>query len=215
MFLPSPMTEEQLKALLKMVKGDTSLQEKFKAAASPDAAVEIAKDAGFAITAITIFFFAVTIIGPHTPVQANYYQGCNEECKEAERRSAEMMPKALPDEPRIPNPSIPRIKMPSMEPTKMRGMPSMEPTKMRGMPSMEPMEMPEGPMGIPSMEPMEMPRGIGEFPDMEPMEKPILEPTKMRGIPSIEPTEMPSFESISPDSPFGETCTPGSVLCDF
>ena len=85
------MTEEQLKALLKMVKGDTSLQEKFKAAASPDAAVEIAKDAGFAITAITIFFFAITIIGPHTPVQANYYQGCNEECQEARRRSAEMI----------------------------------------------------------------------------------------------------------------------------
>ena len=81
------MSEEQLKALLKKVKGDTSLQEKFKAAASPDAAVEIAKDAGFAITAITTFFFAITIIGPHTPVQANYYQGCNEECQEARRRS--------------------------------------------------------------------------------------------------------------------------------
>ena len=66
------MSEEQLKALLKKVKGDTSLQEKFKAAASPDAAVEIAKDAGFAITAITTFFFAITIIGPHTTVQAQY-----------------------------------------------------------------------------------------------------------------------------------------------
>ena len=76
------MTEEQLKALLKMVKGDTSLQEKFKAAASPDAAVEIAKDAGFAITAITIFFFAMTIIGPHTTVQAN--QGCNRECRDCD-----------------------------------------------------------------------------------------------------------------------------------
>ena len=64
------MLEEQLKALLKKVKGDTSLQEKFKAAASPDAAVEIAKGAGFAITAITTFFFAITIIGPHTTVQA-------------------------------------------------------------------------------------------------------------------------------------------------
>ena len=87
------MSEERLKALLKKAKGDTSLQEKLKGAASPDAAVEIAKDAGFAITAITTFFFAITIIGPHTPVQANYYQGCNEECQEAERRSAEMMPK--------------------------------------------------------------------------------------------------------------------------
>jgi len=46
-----PMSEEQLKAFLEKVKTDTSLQEKLKAAASPDAAVEIAKDAGFAITA--------------------------------------------------------------------------------------------------------------------------------------------------------------------
>ena len=63
------MSEEQLNAFLEKVKGDTSLQEKLKAAASPDAAVEIAKDAGFAITTATIFFFAITIIGPHT-VQA-------------------------------------------------------------------------------------------------------------------------------------------------
>ena len=45
------MSEEQLKAFLEKVQGDTSLQEKLKAAASTDAAVEIAKDAGFAITA--------------------------------------------------------------------------------------------------------------------------------------------------------------------
>ena len=45
------MTEEQLKAFLEKVKSDTSLQEKLKAAASPEAAIEIAKDAGFAITA--------------------------------------------------------------------------------------------------------------------------------------------------------------------
>ena len=45
------MSEEQLNAFLKKVKGDTSLQEKLKAAGSPEAAVEIAKDAGFAITA--------------------------------------------------------------------------------------------------------------------------------------------------------------------
>ena len=45
------MSEERLKALLKKGKGDTSLQEKLRGAASPDAAVEIAKDAGFAITA--------------------------------------------------------------------------------------------------------------------------------------------------------------------
>ena len=47
----SPMTEEQLNAFLEKVKSDTELQEKLKAAASPDAAVEIAKDAGFVITA--------------------------------------------------------------------------------------------------------------------------------------------------------------------
>ena len=45
------MSEEQLKAFLEKVQGDTSLQDKLKAAASPEAAIEIAKDAGFSITA--------------------------------------------------------------------------------------------------------------------------------------------------------------------
>ena len=45
------MSEDQLKAFLEKVKGDTSLQEKLKAATSPEAALEIAKDAGFSITA--------------------------------------------------------------------------------------------------------------------------------------------------------------------
>ena len=45
------MSEEQLKAFLEKVKGDTSLQEQLKAAASPEAAIAIAKEAGFAITA--------------------------------------------------------------------------------------------------------------------------------------------------------------------
>ena len=45
------MSEEQLKAFLEKVKADTSLQEKLKAAASPEAALEIAKDGGFSITA--------------------------------------------------------------------------------------------------------------------------------------------------------------------
>ena len=45
------MSEEQLNAFLEKVKSDTSLQERLKAAASPDAALEIAKEAGFAITA--------------------------------------------------------------------------------------------------------------------------------------------------------------------
>ena len=44
------MSEEQLKAFLEKVKGDTSLQERLKAAASPEAAIEIAKEAGFSIT---------------------------------------------------------------------------------------------------------------------------------------------------------------------
>ena len=45
------MTEEQLKAFLEKVKGDTSLQEKLKAAADTDAVVSIAKEAGFSISA--------------------------------------------------------------------------------------------------------------------------------------------------------------------
>ena len=45
------MSEEQLKAFLEKVKGDSSLQEKLKAAADADAVAAIAKEAGFAITA--------------------------------------------------------------------------------------------------------------------------------------------------------------------
>ena len=45
------MSEEQLKAFLEKVKVDTNLQEKLKAAADSDAALGIAKEAGFAITA--------------------------------------------------------------------------------------------------------------------------------------------------------------------
>ena len=45
------MSEEQLKAFLDKVKADTSLQERLKAAGSNEAAIEIAKAAGFAITA--------------------------------------------------------------------------------------------------------------------------------------------------------------------
>ena len=40
------MSEEQLKAFLEKVKGDTSLQEKLKAAKSPDDLVDIAKEHG-------------------------------------------------------------------------------------------------------------------------------------------------------------------------
>ena len=45
------MSEEQLKAFLEKVKSDTSLQEKLKDASDVDAALAIAKEAGFAITA--------------------------------------------------------------------------------------------------------------------------------------------------------------------
>ena len=45
------MSEEQLKAFLEKVKADTSLQEKLDGAADSDALVEIAKEAGFSITA--------------------------------------------------------------------------------------------------------------------------------------------------------------------
>ncbi len=45
------MSEEQLKAFLEKVKLDTSLQEKLKAAANPDAVAAIAKEAGFSISA--------------------------------------------------------------------------------------------------------------------------------------------------------------------
>ena len=45
------MAEEQLKAFLKKVKADTSLQEKLKAAVDADAITAIAKEAGFMISA--------------------------------------------------------------------------------------------------------------------------------------------------------------------
>ena len=48
------MSEEQLKAFLEKVKGDTRLQEKLKAAANPDAVVAIAKEAGFIISTVDL-----------------------------------------------------------------------------------------------------------------------------------------------------------------
>tara|TARA_B000000565_G_scaffold240573_1_gene204821 strand:+ start:1211 stop:1474 length:264 start_codon:yes stop_codon:yes gene_type:complete len=45
------MSEEQLKAFLEKVKGETTLQEKLKAASDADAVVAIAKEAGFSISA--------------------------------------------------------------------------------------------------------------------------------------------------------------------
>jgi len=44
------MSEEQLKAFLEKVKGDTSLQDKLKAAADSDAVLAIATEAGFSIS---------------------------------------------------------------------------------------------------------------------------------------------------------------------
>ena len=49
---PHPsMSEEQLKAFLEKVKGDSSLQEKLNGASDAVAVAEIAKEAGFSITA--------------------------------------------------------------------------------------------------------------------------------------------------------------------
>ncbi|WP_050802726.1 Nif11-like leader peptide family natural product precursor [Synechococcus sp. WH 8016] len=45
------MSEEQLQAFLEKVQGDTSLQEKLKAAADANAVTAIAKEAGFIISA--------------------------------------------------------------------------------------------------------------------------------------------------------------------
>ena len=45
------MSEEQLKAFLEKVKGDTSLQAKLEATADAEAVIAIAKEAGFMISA--------------------------------------------------------------------------------------------------------------------------------------------------------------------
>ena len=44
------MSEDQLKAFVEKVKGDTSLQEKLTAASDADAVVSIAKEEGFSIS---------------------------------------------------------------------------------------------------------------------------------------------------------------------
>jgi len=48
------MSEEQLKAFLEKVKGDTNLQEKLKVATDVDAVVAIAKGAGFSFSVIDL-----------------------------------------------------------------------------------------------------------------------------------------------------------------
>ena len=45
------MSEDQLKAFLEMLKGDTSLQEKLQAAADSDAVLAIATETGFSVSA--------------------------------------------------------------------------------------------------------------------------------------------------------------------
>jgi predicted ribosomally synthesized peptide with nif11-like leader len=45
------MSQEQLQAIIERVKGDTSLQEKLKAAANSDAVVSIAKESGLSVSA--------------------------------------------------------------------------------------------------------------------------------------------------------------------
>ena len=45
------MSEEQLKAFLEKVKGDTTLQERLNAATNADAVVKTAKASGFVISA--------------------------------------------------------------------------------------------------------------------------------------------------------------------
>ena len=45
------MSEEQLKAFIEKVQGDTNLRAKLKAAADVDAGLAIAKEAGFSISA--------------------------------------------------------------------------------------------------------------------------------------------------------------------
>ena len=57
------MSDEQLNAFLEKVKGDSSLQERLEGAASPEAGIEIAKDAGFSITAEDIQSMQSATIG--------------------------------------------------------------------------------------------------------------------------------------------------------
>ena len=49
------MSEEQLKAFLEKVQGDTSLQEKLKAAGDSDAVLAIAKEAGHSISTCLLY----------------------------------------------------------------------------------------------------------------------------------------------------------------
>ena len=70
------MSEEQLKAFLEKVKGDTSLQEKLKAAADADAVAAIAKEAGFSISADDLTKFQSELSDQELEgVTGGYYPG--------------------------------------------------------------------------------------------------------------------------------------------
>ena len=56
------MPAEQLKAFLEKVKSDTELQEKLKAATTPEAGLEIAKKAGFSITSEDIPIYNLSTV---------------------------------------------------------------------------------------------------------------------------------------------------------
>jgi predicted ribosomally synthesized peptide with nif11-like leader len=67
------MSEEQLAAFLEAVKEDSGLQEKLNAAADVDAVVEIAKEAGFMISADELEM---------SKELADYQLGCEQPCSQ-------------------------------------------------------------------------------------------------------------------------------------
>jgi len=58
------MSKEQLQSLLQKLEGDTGLQEKFKNATNLDAAVDVAKEAGFIVSKAD-WLENKSLIGPH------------------------------------------------------------------------------------------------------------------------------------------------------
>ena len=81
------MSEEQLKAFLAKAKGDSSLQEKFQAAADANAVVSIAKEAGFSISAEDLKNAQSELseeelegVGGSGTSYTEGYQGCDTRC---------------------------------------------------------------------------------------------------------------------------------------
>ena len=70
------MSEEQLKAFLEKVKGDTSLQEKLKAAADANAVAAIAKAAGFVLSADDLKQASLTMLS-ETELESAELEGVN------------------------------------------------------------------------------------------------------------------------------------------